>query len=154
VVLFGLSYLEIAIGVAIFVVTTLLSTGAVAAFLVMIPADHFVAAHKGVRRRIRSPVVGVLYAIGKNLLGVALVVVGVLLSVPGVPGQGLLTIMVGIFLLDIPGKRRFELALVKRPAIRAGIDKLRARFDKPPMLVAAPRAQRDITVAAPRDVVE
>ena len=41
--------------------------------------------------------------IGKNMAGVLLVVLGILLSLPGVPGQGILTILLGIMLLDFPG---------------------------------------------------
>jgi hypothetical protein len=31
------------------------------------------------------------------------------MSVPGVPGQGLLTILLGVMLLDFPGRRSLEL---------------------------------------------
>src|SRR5688572_25233598 len=45
---------------------------------------------------------------GKNLLGFALVGIGLVLAVPGIPGQGVLTIFVGVMLLNFPGKRRLE----------------------------------------------
>jgi hypothetical protein len=41
----------------------------------------------------------------RNLLGLALVGLGALLSLPAVPGQGLLTIFAGLMLMDLPGKR-------------------------------------------------
>jgi len=59
------------------------------------------------------------------------VALGVVLSVPGVPGQGLLTILLGIMLLDFPGKRTLERKLLSRPEIVKTINKLRLRFDKP-----------------------
>ena len=71
--------------------------------------------------------------IAKNLLGVFLVLLGIVLSLPGVPGQGLLTILLGVIMLDIPGKRPIEARIIKRPAIHAAIDNLRARFNKPPL---------------------
>jgi hypothetical protein len=71
----------------------------------------------------------------KNLLGVFLVGLGIILSLPGVPGQGLLTILLGLIMLDIPGKRPLEARIIKRPAIRAAINKLRARFNKPPLVL-------------------
>lgn len=71
--------------------------------------------------------------IAKNLLGVFLVLLGIVLSLPGVPGQGLLTILLGVIMLDIPGKRPFEARIIKRPTIHAAIDNLRARFNKPPL---------------------
>jgi hypothetical protein len=71
----------------------------------------------------------------KNLLGVFLVGLGIILSLPGVPGQGLLTILLGLIMLDIPGKRPLEARIIKRPAVRAAINKLRARFNKPPLVL-------------------
>ena len=63
-------------------------------------------------------------------------ILGVVLALPGVPGQGLLTIFVGILLLDIPGKRRFELKIIRRPGVLKYVNRLRDRFNKPPLLVA------------------
>ena len=56
---------------------------------------------------------------------------GIVLSIPGVPGQGLLTILLGIMLLDFPGKSTLERKLLGRPEIVKAINRLRARFDKP-----------------------
>jgi len=78
----------------------------------------------------RHPAIRAAGIIGKNILGVLLVVVGILLSIPGVPGQGLLTILLGIMLLDFPGKRRLEQNLLRRPQILKTINRLRARFGK------------------------
>ncbi|HEX8248439.1 MAG TPA: hypothetical protein VF599_09725 [Pyrinomonadaceae bacterium] len=71
----------------------------------------------------------------KNLLGVFLVILGIILSLPGVPGQGLLTILLGLIMLDIPGKRPLEARIIKRPTILAAINKLRGRFNKPPLVL-------------------
>ena len=71
--------------------------------------------------------------IGKNLLGVVLVLLGIVLSLPGVPGQGLLTVLLGIMLLDFPGIRRLEQKLLTRPTIINAITRLRQRFGKPPL---------------------
>ncbi|HEX8734083.1 MAG TPA: hypothetical protein VF721_02090 [Pyrinomonadaceae bacterium] len=73
--------------------------------------------------------------IAKNLLGVFLVILGIILSLPGVPGQGLLTILLGLIMLDIPGKRPLEARIIKRPTIRAAINNLRSRFNKPPLVL-------------------
>lgn len=73
--------------------------------------------------------------IAKNLLGLFLVILGIILSLPGVPGQGLLTILLGLIMLDIPGKRPLEARIIKRPTILAAINSLRARFNKPPLVL-------------------
>lgn len=73
--------------------------------------------------------------VARNGAGLLLIVLGLLLSVPGVPGQGLLTVLLGLVLLDIPGKRNWELRLLRLPAVRRGIDGVRARFGKQPLIV-------------------
>jgi hypothetical protein len=55
------------------------------------------------------------------------------MSLPGVPGQGVLTILLGVMLLDFPGKRRLEYKLISQPRVFNNINRLRARFDKPPL---------------------
>ena len=76
---------------------------------------------------------GVLRAVAKNLAGIALIVVGVALSLPGVPGQGVLTVLVGVMLLDIPGKKRLERRIVAHPKVLASMNRLRDRFGREPL---------------------
>jgi len=71
--------------------------------------------------------------VGRNLAGATLVLLGVVLSVPGVPGPGLITLLVGLLLLDFPGKRRIEVAVLRRPRLRAAVDRARARRGRPPL---------------------
>lgn len=125
----------VAIGVAIFLVTFFANLALVSFILVKIPSDYFKASNHSTFLKNQSPVVRVLVIIGKNLLGVVLVVLGILLSLPGVPGQGVLTILLGIMLLDFPGRRRFERWIVGWPKVFNGINKLRQRFDKPPLVL-------------------
>lgn len=73
--------------------------------------------------------------IAKNIFGVFLILLGIALSLPGVPGQGILTILLGLIMLDIPGKRPLEARIIKRPAVREAINKLRTRFNKPPLVL-------------------
>ena len=71
----------------------------------------------------------------KNIFGVFLILLGIVLSLPGVPGQGILTILLGLIMLDIPGKRPLEARIIKRPSVMAAINNLRARFSKPPLVM-------------------
>lgn len=83
----------------------------------------------------RPLVVRALVALGKNLTGVLLVVFGLIMAVPGVPGQGLLTMIIGITILDIPGKRRLEGRLVRGPRVLGMLNRLRVRFGKQPLIL-------------------
>jgi hypothetical protein len=57
------------------------------------------------------------------------------MTLPGVPGPGLLTVLLGIMLLDFPGKRALELRLVRRQQVHRTIDRVRKRYGKPPLLL-------------------
>ena len=60
--------------------------------------------------------------------------VGLVMSVPGIPGQGLLTVLIGLMLVDFPGRRRLERALARRRGLLAAMNRIRARFGHPPLL--------------------
>jgi len=62
-----------------------------------------------------------------------MVIVGIALSIPGIPGQGVLTILAGLILMDFPGKRRLLLVALRRGPVRAVVDRLRARRGRPPL---------------------
>lgn len=124
----------VALGVGIFLVTFLANLALVSFILVKIPAEYF-RESQGKFLAKQSQVVRVLALIGKNIAGVLLVVLGVLLSLPGVPGQGVLTILLGVMLLDFPGVRRFERWIVSSPKVLKTVNKLRRRFDKPALIL-------------------
>jgi ABC-type phosphate transport system permease subunit len=119
------------IGLVIFVVTFVINLAIVSFILVKLPADHFSKDHTTSFWSSRPRAIRATATIGMNILGVLLVVVGILLSIPGVPGQGLLTILLGVMLLNFPGKRRLEQNLLRRPEILNAINRLRSRFGKP-----------------------
>ena len=125
------------IAVGLFLTTFVVSLVVVAFLLIRLPADFFL------QSRVRGAKSGRLSAAGwarrilKNLLGATLVGLGVLLSVPLIPGQGVLTILIGVMLLDFPGKRRLERAVVRRPRVLCTVNRLRARYGKPPLVLEA-----------------
>ena len=71
----------------------------------------------------------------KNLVGLVLILLGLILSVPGLPGQGLLTVLAGVLLVDFPGKRSLLYKLVSRPLLLQSINRLRMKFSRPPLVV-------------------
>ena len=122
-----------AIGVGIFLVTFFANLAFVSLILVKIPADYFGVSRQSKFLANQSHPVRILALVGKNLLGVFLVILGIALSLPGVPGQGVLTILLGVMLLDFPGRRRFERWIVSSPKVLKAVNNLRQRFDKPPL---------------------
>ena len=130
-VVFGLiTWQSILLGVLLFLVTFAISLAIVSFIMVKIPPDYF---RKDKPRELWSdkpPIVRFLLNFVKNLLGVLLVALGIVMSIPGVPGQGILTILLGVMLLDFPGKRDLEHRLVSQPRVLNAINKLRHRFGK------------------------
>ena len=121
----------VVLSVLIFVVSFALSLAIVSLILVKIPPDYFKEDRSNKFWSGQHQAIRLLGIIGKNLLGVVLVALGIVMSVPGVPGQGILTILLGIMLLDIPGRQKLERKIVSQPRVLKSINKLRHRFGKP-----------------------
>ena len=130
-----LNGLALLVGVLVFLVGFTLSMAVLVLMLVKLPATYFQGPHSPKFWAERHPVLRWTGLIAKNLLGILLIMLGFFLSVPGIPGQGLLTILIGIMLLNFPGKRRLERRLVNRPKVFRAINWLRARFGKPPLVL-------------------
>lgn len=126
---------RVVLGVFLFVVTFSISLAVVSLIMVKIPADYFRKGHPRTILPHHPRAVRYLAIIGKNFAGVLLVALGIVMSLPGVPGQGFLTILLGIMLLDFPGKETLEQKLVSRPQVLKTINKLRHRFGKPALVV-------------------
>ncbi len=118
------------VGALLFLVTFSINLTIVSFVLVKIPANYFSKDHSRALLSGCPQVIRYLGTVGKNLLGVLLVALGIVLSVPGVPGQGILTVLLGIMLLDFPGRGSLEYKLVSRPSVFRTINKLRRRFGK------------------------
>ncbi len=104
-------------------------------FVVRIPEDYFSHHHRHrVSENSRHPLVQGLVIIAKNLLGVLFVLAGVIMLFT--PGQGLLTLVVGLMLMNFPGKYTIECWLVSRPGVLKAINWLRQRGGHAPL--AAP----------------
>jgi hypothetical protein len=68
------------------------------------------------------------------LLGLALIALGLVLSIPGVPGQGVITILAGVLLVEFPGRHRAAGALARLPGVLPAMNRLRERLGRPPLL--------------------
>lgn len=132
---FPLTWQNVLIGMLLFVVTFTGSIAVVSYLLVKIPSTYFLSTHARDFWLDRHPVMRWGGIIAKNILGYVLVLLGIVMSLPGVPGQGVLTILLGLMLVDFPGKRRLELKLVGRPRVLQTINRLRRKFDKPPLVL-------------------
>ncbi len=113
----------IGVSVASFIVSILFCTLVIA----YLPPDYFLANRR--TSRIRHPVLRIGMKCLKNLLAVVLVVVGII-QIP-LPGQGVLTILIGIIISDMPGKRKLERRIISAPVVLATANGIRSRFKRP-----------------------
>ena len=125
----------VALGVLLFILTFTVSLAGVTIILIKIPPNYFREDYPRDLWRDRHKAIRLVGMIGKNLLGAILVVLGIIMSLPGVPGQGVLTILLGVMLLDFPGKRQLEYRLISRPSVLRAVNKVRERFGKPALVL-------------------
>lgn len=97
-----------------------------------IPTDYFIHRRHVVDRwRSRHPLVRIGLLTAKNLCGIVLVLAGIAMLV--FPGQGILTIFVGLMCLDFPGKYAMEQRLVRQRPVLGAINWMRAKGKRPPL---------------------
>jgi hypothetical protein len=128
-----LTWRNVGLGVLIVVVTFVVATGVVSFVVVNLPATYFHPDHDREVLKDKHKAIRWAGIIGKNLAGVILIGLGVVMSLPGIPGPGLVTILFGVMLVDFPGKRRLEHKLVSQPRVLKAINDLRKRFDREPI---------------------
>ncbi len=101
-------------------------------YLTTIPADYFVTDHKRFASlRSSRPVLWWTLMIGKNLLGLVFLLAGLVMFFT--PGQGVLTVLMGLALMDFPGKQRLERWILQRPAVLKVVNRLRERANRSPL---------------------
>lgn len=69
----------------------------------------------------------------RNLFGLGLIAVGFAMLV--LPGQGILTILLGVLLIEFPGKRRLEVWLIRHRSVARPIAWMRQRANRPPLQI-------------------
>lgn len=102
--------------------------------LVRLPTDFFDIRVPRPWMEDHHPVLRVLGHLVKNVVGAIFLFVGFLMLF--LPGQGILTMLIGISMLDFPGKRKLEAKLIGQPAVLNTINGMRDKFGKPPLIIA------------------
>ncbi|HVJ91555.1 MAG TPA: PGPGW domain-containing protein [Labilithrix sp.] len=90
-----------------------------------LPADYFVRP---------PPSRSVWSKISRNALGAALVTTGSVMLV--LPGQGILTILLGASIMDLPIKHRLVRRMLEVQRVREGVQRLRVKLGQPPFVFA------------------
>ena len=101
-------------------------------FIAQIPEDYFLRSKRQPSKwREQKPILRFVVMFGKNLIGLSLIIGGLLMLV--LPGQGLLTIVTGLLLVNYPGKYKLEQKLSSMPSIFRALNWIRLKANKPPL---------------------
>lgn len=100
--------------------------------ILQIPYDYFAEARRqSFLDELHHPLLRLFLLILKNLLGTCFLILGIALLV--LPGQGLLTILLGMILIDFPGKYHLQRWLVSKKSVLNSINWLREKGNKAPI---------------------
>ena len=101
-------------------------------FVAQIPEDYFLRSKRQPSKwKEQKPILRFVVMFGKNLIGLSLIIGGLLMLV--LPGQGLLTIVTGLLLVNYPGKYKLEQKLSSMPSILRALNWIRVKAKKPPL---------------------
>ncbi|MBL1216892.1 MAG: hypothetical protein D8M59_05290 [Planctomycetes bacterium] len=93
-----------------------------------LPCDYFIRP----RRHARDLTIGAWgVLVFRNLVGLVLVLLGFAMLV--LPGQGILTILIGLGFLQFPGRRRLERWLVSKKSVHRSMNWIRAKAGREPL---------------------
>ncbi len=94
----------------------------------LMPLNYFLKNSEN-KLKIRRPF-NLMKLILKTLTGFILLIIGIIMLVT--PGQGLISILLGLFLMEFPGKRQLELKLINHNLTFKTLNWLRSKANKPP----------------------
>ena len=95
--------------------------------IINLPPDFFLKRKTSVSVK-QIVVFRVTFFLLKNFLGFLLFLCGILMLF--IPGQGLLTMFLGLVLLDFPGKYKLQLYCLKVRPVRRSLNWIRRKYEK------------------------
>ncbi len=129
----SLTWSRIGIGLLFTVVTVTASYGIIVIGMIKIPADYFSSTYvKEINNDKHFSLRWAAFII-KNVIGFILIIAGIIMIFT--PGPGVPTILLGLIMMDIPGKRPLEAKLIQRPMVLSAVNELRAKYKRPPLIM-------------------
>ena len=121
---------------AVFSVVAFIGTlVSIPALIIRIPADYFLHDRRpAAGRSDGGPLPHLIMTGVKNVIGTVFVLAGIVMLL--LPGQGLLTILIGLMLINFPGKYALQRSLIRRKTVLAAVNRLRSRAGRPPIRIS------------------
>ena len=93
-----------------------------------IPQDYFIHTNQ---HKVEIKHLGhLIIVISRTIVGFVLLIAGIIMLVT--PGQGIISILLGLFLMEFPGKRKLELKLINHEPTFKALNWLRGKANKDP----------------------
>ena len=100
--------------------------------IVKLPSDYFIKDKNLARRFCQDkPLLGVIIIGFKNIFGLIFLLMGFIMLF--IPGQGILTMLIGYSMLDFVSMRGPVYKIVRRPSVYQFINRIREKKDKEPI---------------------
>ncbi len=107
---------------------------AIPVILVRLPADYIDTRTPRHWMKDHHPVLRLSGLVVKNVVGIVFLLAG--FAMLFLPGQGVLTMLIGVSLMDFPRKRELEAKMVGQPSLLGVINSMRHKYGKPPLTLA------------------
>jgi len=112
--------------------TFVVTLAAIPIIIVRLPADYFIKDKNLARRFCQDkPVLRIIIVAFKNIFGIVFLIMGFLMLF--IPGQGILTMLIGYSMLDFVNMRGPVYKIVQKPSIYEFINRIRDKNEKPPI---------------------
>jgi hypothetical protein len=124
---------ELAVGAGLVLASAAIGIGAATCVIVLLPEDYLQRPQDLPLWPDRPRWMRVTAKAGKNMIGAAVVAAGVVFMLPGNPAPGTVTVLAGLTLLDIPGKRGLERRILGQPTVLSVVNRVRRSFGRRPL---------------------
>ncbi|WP_437192224.1 hypothetical protein [Planctomicrobium sp. SH527] len=112
-----------AIWFVVMLVTSVVTFGILWLLICLIPADFFL--RTGHRPHDRHPILHAAWVVIRNILGAAMLATGIAFSF--LPGPGVPWLLLGLALMDLPGKHEFLRKGLRMPSVQRSLNWLRRK---------------------------
>ncbi|UJP06224.1 MAG: hypothetical protein LZF61_04420 [Nitrosomonas sp.] len=102
--------------------------------LVRLPSDYFDIRVSRHWMQAHHPILRISGLVTKNIIGIIFLIAGFIMLF--LPGEGLLTMLLGISFMDFPCKRKLEARIIGQPTVFNTINAIRQKFNKKPLTLA------------------
>jgi len=102
--------------------------------LIQIPSDYFSHEKRQKHQWYNDlPILRVVLLLMKNILGIIFIISGIIMLF--IPGQGIITIIIGVIFADFPYKYNIEQWIISHPTVLRYINELRTKAKQSPIEV-------------------